>query len=373
MQCKTVIRLALLILVAGALVAAIEGGQWFSIEASNVRGELVSGKPTGASVRADERYPYRSRRFTSFVDESYGACNAGSVRDYYGWMDKTYNDSHFRYPGREKLGLEALLRARKQDIGRISDVSKKTKDEIDTAAWVHRLVKKIIPKFSLDRGFEFCNVVRTGERQCFLQSVLIAGLLQDMGMDAGVAMVYKNIGGEETNNGHAITLLKLPNGEDIIVDASEPEPFARHRGLFVRTSDYAYVEPAFEKSSPKISYYRTAAHRSRVDTAEVRTLDYDFLRSQFWYYRGERAKGGLLWATPTKEGLESAASSLRMSVKLCPSNPLSVFTLGRVYQAQRNAGAALREFRSAYKLYSRFGWIPDGPKDYLASAQRPHH
>ena len=66
-----------------------------------------------------------------------------------------------------------------------------------------------------------CRAARSGQRQCFLQSVLIAGLLQRMGISAGVAMVYRNPRGEESNNGHAVTLVKLPDGDDLVADAAE--------------------------------------------------------------------------------------------------------------------------------------------------------
>src|SRR5207244_2849315 len=120
---------------------------------------------------------------------------------------------------------------------------------------------------------------------------LIAGLLQSADVYAGVAMVSKNIKGLAINNAHAVTLVKLANGKDIIVDASDPEPFARQKGLFVRTRDYRYVEPAFEEDSSTILFYRAAAGGQKIETRSVRTLDYEFLRSQFAYYRGERAPG----------------------------------------------------------------------------------
>ena len=62
--------------------------------------------------------------------------------------------------------------------------------------------------------------------------MIIAGLAQDMGVNAGVVMVYKNIEGAPTNNGHAVALFKLAEGKDIIVDASDPIPFVEQKGLF---------------------------------------------------------------------------------------------------------------------------------------------
>ncbi|HEU4754638.1 MAG TPA: tetratricopeptide repeat protein, partial [Armatimonadota bacterium] len=201
------------------------------------------------------------------------------------------------------------------------------------------------------------------ERQCFLQSVLISGLLQEMGMDAGVVMVSRNEKGQDTNNGHAVSLLKLPDGTDILVDASDPQPFARQQGLFVvEKGSYRYVLPAFESASPVIRQYTTVARHRTLTPREVRTLDTAFLRSQFDYYRGERAPGGLIVGKKSPAGLESAASYLRASLQHCPGNPLSAFVLGRVYRAQGKSAEAERQFRSAYALYTRYGWVPAGPR-----------
>jgi hypothetical protein len=237
-------------------------------------------------------------------------------------------------------------------------------------AWLHRMVKSTIPRFSLDRGFEFCSVVRYGERQCFLQAVLIAGLLQRSGVRAGVAMVYRNLHGQETNNGHAVTLVRLSDGRDLIVDASDPEPFARQQGLYVRAGGYRYVDPVYEGRTGRIASYRTVPEKGKLSPAQVRTLDLAFIRSQFWYYRGERREGGLLSRAKTPAGLAAAAADLRKSVSLCPRNPLAVYMLGRVYHAQGKAEEAHRLFERAHRLYAAAGWVPAGPRQYLALTNR---
>jgi hypothetical protein len=234
---------------------------------------------------------------------------------------------------------------------------------------VHRVVKGTIPRFSLDRGFEFCNVVRYGERQCFLQAVLIAGLLQRMGVPAGIAMVYRNIQGQETNNGHAVTLVRLADGRDLIVDASDPEPFARQQGLFVRVNDYQYADPIYEGASGKIVAYRSVPGRARLAPRQVRTLDLPFIRSQFAYYRGERRTGGLLARAKTRSGLAAAEKDLRTSVAFCPRNPLAVYMLGRARLAQGRTQDARPILQRAHDLYARFGWVPPGPRQYLAAAR----
>ena len=316
---------------------------------------------------AGPRYPYHSRAFTQFVADSYRG-KRGSPDEFYRWMERTYHASRVRYPGKDRLGLEELLAWKRQDLGRVTDPAKRAKEEIRFASWLHKMVKATIPHFSLDRGFEFFNVVRYGERQCFLQGVLIAAMLQSVGADAGVVMVYRNIQGGEINNGHALALLKLPNGRDIMVDASEDRPFPLHRGLFVRAAGgYRYADPLFEKRSATIGAYRLAGRGARLPTAQALTLDTAFIRSQFYYYRGERAKGGPRALRPSREGLEEAARQLAASVRLCPRNPLAVYMLGRAYRIEGRAREARRLFEDAYRLYARSGWVPRGPSECAAA------
>lgn len=334
--------------------------------------DVVTKRPPTPAIRGDEeRYPYLGVRFSQFVAESYHFGQAGNPRAFFEWMDKAYRECGHRYAGQEQLNLGEFLRWKRDDLRKVKDTDKKAQAEIELAQWIHKMVKKSIPRFSLDRGFEFHYTVSNGERQCFLQSVLISGMLQEMGLDAGVEMVYRNIGGAMTNNGHAITLLKLPDGRDVIVDASEPDPFARHRGLFVRMADYQYVNPIFEKDSDLITGYKSAAGGNLIPTQRVRTMDIRFLRSQFWYYRGERTKGALILTPKTPEGLEAAENALRTSVRLCPKNPLSVYMLGRVYMAEGKTDQAGHAFRNAYDIYRKSGWVPAGARDAYARSIRP--
>lgn len=332
---------------------------------------VSEGLETHSAARVDiTYYPYHSQRFTALVQESYNHNRAGDASEFYAWMNSAYAHSTRRHPAKPGMSLEALLESQKRDLASVRTATAKAARERALAAWVHGMVKSTIPRFSLDRGFEFSNTQLHSERQCFLQSVLIAGLLQRMGADAGVVMVYKNISGEQINNGHAVTLLKLPTGRDVIVDASDPTPFAQQKGLFVRRGDYMYVDPTYSGSRPEIAYYQPAAGGRRIAARSVGTLDYDFIRSQFWYYRGERAPGGLLSATPTRQGLAASAKALETSVRICPQNPLALYMLGRAYLAQGNIDTARQALARANGLYRRFGWTPDGPKQYLALANR---
>jgi hypothetical protein len=331
--------------------------------------------PSRRAQGEDERYPYAETAFTGFVGESFREARRGAAEDYYGWFEDAYSRSTLRYPEQESRPLPDLLEWKRQELARVTDPAARGRQERELAGWVHAMVKKVIPKFSLDRGFEFVNVVRHGERQCFLQSVLIAGLLQKAGVPAGVAMVYKNVQGRPTNNGHAVTVVRLASGRDIVVDASDPEPFVRQAGLFLRTAGYAYVDPVYDTSTSEITAYRTAGSAKRLQPSEVRTLDIPFLHSQFYYYRGERAPGGVLFVRKSRAGLAASIAHLRKSVELCPANPLSVYTLGRAYLAQGKTRQATPLLTRAFRLYDRYGWVPSGPRDAysrLTAAARPN-
>ncbi len=316
-------------------------------------------------------FPYRTAQFTHFLTESNVWTKPSEAHDFYAWMDKAYAESSRKFPGKEHMRLEELLRVKREQFDRIKDPSLKAENEIAFSAWVHHMVKGVIPRFSLDRGFEFSYVIKYGERQCFLQSTLIAGILQSVGFDAGVVMVFRNPSGEESNNGHAVVLLKMPEGHDIIVDASEPYPFYRPRGIFVKSPEYRYVRPVYTQHSSRIKYYLSEAGGRVFATTQIGPLDYGFVRSQFWYYRGERAKGALMASKPTSDGLAEAQKALEQSVKFCEKNPLSVYMLGRVYYVQGKREQAKQIFENAYNLYTRFGWIPPEPKYYHDVTARP--
>lgn len=351
----------LVLLISASVVAVQDGMQPTLLHAASSLGEVKT-----KIDRSDERYQYGSKRFNLLLAESHSLCRTTEEHDFYRWMDEAYKSSKYQIPGLEGLSVEALTTAKKQELKAIVDKAKKADAEIEIGASLHKLIKTIIPRFSLDRGFEFCNVMKYGERQCFLQSVLIVGLLQDMGVDSGVVMVYKNIKGETSNNGHATVLVKLSDGRDIIVDASDPEPFAHQQGLFVRTTDYQYVEPIYEKSGDAITHYRASAGGSRIETSSVRTLDYNFVRSMFWYYRGERTTGGLTLGPKTKDGLYRSVRYLRASVHLGWRNPLAVYMLGRVYYALGDMTMARYHLRHAREYYTLFGYYPEGPREYYA-------
>ncbi len=308
-----------------------------------------------AAGRADAlspRYPYGATgTFASFVAESFRVAGAKSP--------ETASRSFFTYMGD---AIPASMDAAKVRLDAITDLKARADKERVLCTSLHKSLKKQIPRFSLDRGFEFSNTVKLGERQCFLQSVVIASLLQRAGVAAGVAMVWRNEKGDFCNNGHAVTVARLADGSDILVDASDPTPFMTHRGLMVRVpaqGGYAYVEPVYDNAH-RITAYRSLRAGKTVPPPAVALLDEAFLRSQFTYYRGERTPGGLF--TPplaTAKGLAQSERRLKQSVSECPQNPLAVYMLGKVQERLGENIPASKSYTRAYSLYSRYGWVPD--------------
>ncbi|MDQ7823928.1 MAG: hypothetical protein RDV48_14100 [Candidatus Eremiobacteraeota bacterium] len=335
-------------------------------------GSLIRGCPLTPWDRDDRssiiRYPYGSEQFSLFIKNSCDECGEGSDEEFYSWFEGLYarwrddsvNAGAFPFGAFEKYDFRDFLKKSDIHFASISDETKRGEEQLRCAAGVHHLVKAVIPKFSLERGFEFVNVMKYGERQCFLQSVLIAGILQEMGLDAGVVMVYRNERGEESNNGHALVLLKLSDAFDVTVDASEKTPFACHRGLFCKTgTSYRYYNPIYEGPDRIITAYRTTSGVP-VAPREVLSCDVPFLMSMFYFYRGEWAPGGLRNGKKSPEGLELAASYFSRAIKECGENPLPVYYAARVSEARGLKKQAQVYYRQAFSLYNHYGWVPKG-------------
>ncbi len=300
-------------------------------------------------------YPYRAKVFDSFVMDSFKEFGKNSTTDFY----RSFESAFAKVSGQS---VQEFLRVSNAQIRDARGNQAKVTAQIEFARKLHLDLKRTIPKFSLDRGFEFFYTTKYGERQCFLQSVLIASLMQKINMDAGVAMVYRNERGEPTNNGHAVTLVRLLNGKELVVDASEPTPFARHRGLFVRWTQggYRYIQPQYALG--EVPFFSVAGLAGAAEPPEDLGLDVPFLRSQFDYYRGERAQGGFLAKHPTPQGLSRSIFYLTRANHICPDNPLVQCVLGFVQEKLGQAKLAARSFHSAELLYQRYGWIPGGLK-----------
>jgi hypothetical protein len=193
-------------------------------------------------------------------------------------------------------------------------------------------------------------------------------MLQASGQDAGLVMVWANEKDGKSNNGHAAGMLSLANGHQILIDASEPYSNPKHLGLFLldRTEDsYQFVRPEYNEIGEIVSY-REPDSETKRPVSEFGPLDLDFVRSQFDFYRGERAPSGLLGTPPTASGLNQSETFLRRSVQECPENPLAMFSLARVYMKEKRFAEARKTLDQARKLYQAFGWTPPGVPDLAA-------
>jgi tetratricopeptide (TPR) repeat protein len=316
--------------------------------------------PTRAGA-PESAYAYGFEAFTRLIDESYRLTPSQGLEPFYRWFEGVY-------ARRTGEGLPQALEARRQAYAKLK-ASQKSAFERESALWAYRTVKALIPHFSLERGYEFVYAVRYGERQCLLQSVLIAGMLQRIGLRAGAVMVWKSLHGQISNNGHVSAVLRLSDGRDLLVDASEPQPFPEHQGIFTWDSaarDYRFLEPLFDADHGIRAYRRVSSGRE-LSPDEIAPLGLRYLRSQFYYYRGERAPGGFIGPS-TPQGLVASARFLEEAVRLEPGNPLAVYVLGLVYRKQGQLEAARRQIRAGYRLYQRYGFVPDGPKAAYAWA-----
>ena len=157
------------------------------------------------------------------------------------------------------------------------------------------MVKTVMPNFSLDEGFEFTNAVAKGERQCLLQSVILAGLLQRAGMDAGIVMVWRNLRGEATNNSHCVTLVHLPTATTRNWTPPTPSPLSVTRACSANKTACA-TSSRSSRGHPHHCRLHRFGSGQRLTPRQVRPLQLAFVSSQFDYYRGERTPGGLLAA-----------------------------------------------------------------------------
>ncbi len=325
----------------------------------------------GAATDAppDARYAFGSATFGAFVADSYRLTGQNPA-DFSRWLTSAYASRDDRLPGHEGLGFEEAMDARARELAAARMPEARAKLELQTATWLHRVIKQTIPKFSLERGFEFTSAATTGERQCLLQSVLITSLLQKMGVSAGVDMVWANPQGQRSNMGHAVTVLRLSDGRDVLVDASDPTPFVTHQGLFARVGDgYAFLQPTYAADATITGYHDLQGHALKVSA--VRPLDTAYLRSQFSYYRGERTPGGFFAAQKTPEGLANAARFFRTALKYNAQNPLATYALGQVLAREGQAAEARSTLTRALALYQRQGYVPQGPRDAYAAATKP--
>jgi hypothetical protein len=307
-----------------------------------------------ATAPAMPQYPYAGSTFRAWVAESYREHGSGDPARYFAAMDSRLQKADGRTWPQAIAGW-------KRQLAGLSGESRAAA-EIRIATDAHRAIKRTVTKFSLDRGFEFALMEQNNERQCFSQSVMLTGLLQAAGLNAGVVMVYKNPKGQESNNGHAITLLRLASGRDVQVDCSHADPFTAHQGLFVARGDtFGYVLPQMQKPPvPLMSAYDDPVRDVIYRPGQLQPLDLPFLNSMFDYYRGERVPGGLLDPKAAPAGLQRSLSYLVRATQDEPRNPLPWSVRARVELRLGQRDAAQRSVRRAMELHNRFGFMPGG-------------
>ena len=324
-----------------------------------------------APASPDARYAYGSPAFRALAQDSY-ATRGLKAPDFMTWMQGKYAAANMPLDGGKTL--LAGLAARKAAI---AAASRDQQDQLarDTAQWAHSFIKKILPNFSLERGYEFAAAVKSGERQCLLQSTLIAAMLQQAGLDAGVVMVWQNEKNQESNLGHMVALLRLPSGRAALLDdASDPQPFMTHRGLLLRGGDaYRFVNPVYVADT--ITAFTRADGKGSLPLSAARPLDLAYLKSQINYYRGERAPGGFMGAggndggKSDAAGLAQSARFLRTAVQDNPSNALATYVLGLVERKQGQDAQARADILAGVRLYQAQGHLPAGPEEALKWAQ----
>lgn len=329
---------------------------------------LFGGANAQVAAITPANLTYGGENFRALAAESYRL--AGLKGDFQSWLADAYQKGGVQLAGGKTLN-EALA-ARKAALAASCTPAEKDALARDTAAWAHRFIKKVVPKFSLERGFEFAGIVQTGERQCLLQSTIIAGLLQQVGLDAGLVMVWKSMNGQESNLGHVTSVLRLPSGAgDVQVDASEPQPFATHQGVLAWADGaYRFLAPKFGPDSVIRSYERSDGKGS-ISAANLTFLSLNYVRSQFDYYRAERATGGVLGTgtgKSTPAGLKTSEQFLRRALTEEPRNALAASVLGTVLRKEGRPNEARAQYRRAGALYAAQGHTPAGMQANLTWA-----
>ncbi len=313
------------------------------------------GVGLASRLQPEPRYPFGSSAFDALIRDSEAETASAERSGFEAWLAGAYS----RSPKAQLEGFKSLplaLEARQAAYRKLSGVAAKVAFERETGAWLHRMVKASIPKFSLDRGFEFTNTVALGERQCLLQGVLIAALLQRIGMDAGTVMIWRNLTGATSNLGHVSTLLKLSDGQALLVDASEPMPFPTHQGVFSfnkKLGQYQFLTPTFDNKDDITGF-------DRATVSDLEALPYSYVRSQFYFYRGERTPGAFVNKPLTPAGMQKGIAYLKRAVQIEPQNPLAQYVLGHLYRSNGQLEAANAQYKLSYALYRTFGFVPSG-------------
>ncbi|WP_309570850.1 hypothetical protein [Deinococcus sp.] len=330
---------------------------------------LLASTSLAAAAPAPADLHVGGAAFAGLAADSYRRVNLDG--SFSSWLDAAYVRTGKPLGGGKTL--TAALDARRAQIQAASGAERDTL-ALDTAVWAHTFVKASIPRFSLERGFEFASIPKYGERQCLLQSTIIAGLLQRAGLNAGLVMVWKSLSGQESNLGHVTSVLRLGTG-DVQIDASEPAPTAKHQGLLAWVDGgWRFVTPTFD--GDVITAYARADGKGSVPAAQLGFLSLAYLKSQYDYYRAERTVAGVLGTGSghsTPEGLKASEALLRLSLREEPGNPLAASVLGTVLRKEGRDDEARAQYRSAAALYIAAGHMPAGMTANLNWANAAGH
>lgn len=321
-------------------------------------GSVTLAATRAAAAPAPADLTYGGPNFQALADESYKI--VGLDGNFTQWLADAYLKGGVTLA--DGKTLDEALQTRKAQLAAAKTPQERDALARETAFWAHKFIKKVVPKFSFERGFEFANIVKTGERQCLLQSTIIAGLLQKAGFNAGLVMVWKSLSGQESNLGHVTSVLRLPSGAgDLQIDASEPTPVAQHQGILAWTGgDYRFLAPQFTADG-LITGYARMDNQGTLKPSELAFLSYRYVHSQYFYYRAERAIGGILGTGTNKatpEGLKVSEANLRRALELEPRNALAQSVLGSVLRRMGRNFEAQQQFRKAAAMYATEGHTP---------------
>lgn len=314
-----------------------------------------------AAAQSWPDYGYAGQTFDGFVRESFQVVGKGKPADFYAYMERGFRRE-------TRGGVTAWINLKRGELSASTD---KPTTRLAIASEAHRLIKRVIPKFSLDRGFEFAYTTNLGERQCFLQSVLLDSLLHRIGMESGTVMVYRNPKGAASNLGHACNLVRLSSDRAVLIDCSHAEAVISHQGLFLRVNGkYTFVRPQYQNR--QIVAFWPAAGGGSIGPSVAAPLTIPYLGSMFDYYRGERVPNGLIAPNGTPEALAESVRHLERSVRRSDQNPLALFQLARAYARQGRKGQAQLRLDQAVKVYRAAGFTPDSVKAFQKTLAETH-
>jgi len=224
----------------------------------------LAGAPIKARIRPPKSAPpYRAATGRDLVSQVYAK---RPVQNPLELLDRF--EAAYRAQWGEALA-EALARHRTQLAG-FSDLKETVALQLASAAWLHRMVQRVVshprpkPKSAFDPP---------GLWACISPwSVLLTGLLQELGLDAGIALEVR---------GRAVTILRLASGHDVLLDAANPTPFSQPGALLIWDSlaqDYRWVEVGYEADGSITSYTRQG-DAWLLRPSDITPLSPAFLRS----------------------------------------------------------------------------------------------